>query len=152
MTLSAWQIWNIINKIHVFSFYDQFNVFLNSESQIWCEGDLTWLRIALLWSVEMHRAKPQIPAIFFFGNERYQQRKKTSAQVKDKIQSCSIEIPCRSCEKQSHWNVGAGTPVCLATVSEYSVAELLELEGSTAHNNQKRRINTNHLWFAICDE
>ena len=43
----------------------------------------------------------------------------------------------------------SGTPVYLAAVLEYLTAEILELSGNAAFNDQKPRINPVHLQIAI---
>ena len=43
--------------------------------------------------------------------------------------------------------MGAGAPVYMAAVMEYLAAEILELAGNTAPDNQKSHIIPRHLQF-----
>merc|ERR1711997_628161 len=45
--------------------------------------------------------------------------------------------------------VAAGTPVYMAAVMEYLVAEILELAGNAARDNKKHRISPRHIMLAV---
>ncbi|XP_078416672.1 histone H2A-like [Cetorhinus maximus] len=45
--------------------------------------------------------------------------------------------------------IGAGAPIFLAAVLEYLVAEVVELAGAAARDNQKRRIAPRHIQLAV---
>ncbi|XP_067896098.1 histone H2A-like [Heterodontus francisci] len=45
--------------------------------------------------------------------------------------------------------IGAGAPIFLAAVLEYLVAEVVELAGAAASDNQKRRIAPRHIQLAV---
>ena len=45
--------------------------------------------------------------------------------------------------------VGSATPVFMAAVLEYIVAEVLELSGNAAKDNQRQRITPRHIQLAV---
>lgn len=48
--------------------------------------------------------------------------------------------------------VGAGAPVYLASVLEYTIAEILELAGNASKDNKKKRIVPRHIQLAVLND
>ncbi|EFO12840.1 histone H2A isoform 1 [Loa loa] len=80
--------------------------------------------------------------------------KKTSKKAKSRSNRAGLNFPvCRIHRLLRKGNyadrIGAGAPVYLAAVLEYLAAEVLQLAGNAARDNNKSRINPRHLQLAI---
>ncbi|XP_012944015.1 core histone macro-H2A.1-like isoform X1 [Aplysia californica] len=51
-----------------------------------------------------------------------------------------------------HLRIGAGSPVYMAAVIEYLVAEILELAGNAAHEFKRGRITPRHILLAVAND
>ena len=89
----------------------------------------------------------------------YNQREETLQTVdEDEIQvslslKAGLQFPVgrlhRILKQKTNYRVGAGAPVYLAAVLEYLAAEILELAGNAAIDDEKLRIVPRHLQLAI---
>ncbi|XP_032081970.1 histone H2A, sperm-like [Thamnophis elegans] len=71
-----------------------------------------------------------------------------------KTKKCGLQFPVGRIHrflKQGHYaeRISPGASVYLAAVLEYLSAEVIELAGSAAHQNKKKRIGPRHIQMAI---
>lgn len=79
---------------------------------------------------------------------------KARAKAKSRSSRAGLQFPVGRIHRllrRGHYaeRVGAGAPVYLAAVLEYLTAEILELAGNAARDNQKTRITPRHLQLAV---
>ncbi|XP_078257693.1 histone H2A-like [Rhinoraja longicauda] len=81
-------------------------------------------------------------------------RGKARAKAKSRSSRAGLQFPVgrvHRLNRQRNYpeRVGAGAPVCLASMLEYLTAEILELAGNAARDNKKSRIIPRHLQLAV---
>uniref|UniRef100_UPI00358F4399 histone H2A.J-like n=1 Tax=Myxine glutinosa TaxID=7769 RepID=UPI00358F4399 len=80
--------------------------------------------------------------------------RKIRAKAKSRTSRAGLQFPVgrvhRHLRKGNYAErIGAGAPVYLAAVLEYLAAEILELGGNAARDNNKSRITPRHLQLAV---
>ncbi|XP_072505479.1 histone H2A-like [Notamacropus eugenii] len=84
----------------------------------------------------------------------HQRPSHSRAQIRSRSSRAQLQFPVSRVDRflrQGHYaqRLASGAPVFLAAVLEYLTAEILELAGSAARENQKSRIAPRHVQLAV---